>query len=175
MPEAAPIGFALEAIQVNGFEEIGSRLPVREGGAESLTYVPSFGLGFDEAIPRIGVSVQMDVFIGEGGGSEDDAMPEEQTDEENRVARIAITCHYRLRSLDGLLDEGGTVRVPRMLVAHLVGMTVSTVRGALVGRAHHPIFQRAPLPTDSPIEYIDDLVEMSGAEWVDDKPAKEQA
>lgn len=175
MSDPAPIGFALEAIQIQGFEEIGSRLPAVDGGSESLTYVPGFGLGFDEAVPRIGISVRMDVLINGGEGDNDVASGDEQIDEEKRVARIEIVCHYRLQSLDAVRDKEGAVRVPRMLLAHLVGMTMSTVRGALVGRAHHPIFQRAPLPTDSPIEYIDKLVEMSGAEWVATKPAKEQA
>lgn len=174
MPESKPVHFALETIRVLDFEEVTRRLPTADRGEGTLTYVPRFGLGFDEEAQRIGVSVLMDVFLSddEADAPSGDVSEEELPDEEQRVARIEVICRYHLPSLDSVRDEGGSVCVPRMLVAHLVGLSLSAVRGALVGRTHHPIFQRAPLPIERPVEFVDALIDASGADWVESAPAK---
>lgn len=180
MPETkAPIQFRLEALQIKGFEEVTRRLPASDRSEGALTYVPRFGLGFDEASRRIDVGVLMDVFIepDEADGEEADgdgaeASTAEHPAEEHRVARLEVSCQYRLESLEALRDEEGRVCVPRPFLAHLVGMSVSAVRGALVGRTHHPIFQRAPLPVGRPLDFIDELIDASGVDWVESKPAK---
>ncbi len=174
MPESKPVHFGLVAIHIQHFEEITRRLPTTDRKEASLTYVPQFGLGFDEAAQRIRIGIRMDVYLSnaEADTPSDEFAEVETPDEAHRVARIEVGCDFHLESLDDVRDEHRSVCVPRLFLAHLIGLSLSAVRGALAGRTHHPIFQRAPLPIQSPRDFIDQLVDTSEVDWIESTPAK---
>jgi hypothetical protein len=159
---AAPYRLAL--VRPRSFCERTADLPVEPDAQLEVSYEPSVGLSFDEErrTVQVRVFVNAHVFEQEAGPPATDAPPE---------VEVELDCVFEFQTLDPF-RRAKKVSIPRLLLAHLIGMSFSTARGVLVSRARHPVFQGAPLPVVSPVAFIDDFVEEKELDWVETESAR---
>ena len=116
-------------------------------------------MAFDEEKLRMSVGIDVQVYLGDQSA--------ESLDPELRVAGVRTVSHYLIPEDD--LDKHAEAKVllPKMFVAHLVGLSISTSRGVLVGRTHHPAFRSAPLPIGRPLDAVEEIVREGHVDWID--------
>ena len=149
--------FRLLSARPGLFAERTSHLPAEVEGKIGVSYTPAFGIRFDEEERRLDIGVFVTARLAPLDGEPDQ--------DEDPAAETEVTCVYEFRDLEPFRVDG-RVQIPRPLLAHLVGMTLSTARGVMVARTRHTVFQQAPLPISSPIAFIDELVEGDEFDWV---------
>ena len=131
----------------------------------ALDYLFSFGFGFEEATGTVAVRANvLAVTPRPGENGPDDAA---RTITEEPAAEVEVECAFEVGGLDAFRDRAGEVRLPRPLVAHLMGIAVSTARGVFIGAGRSPVLQRAPLPIGATIALVDRFADPKMYPWID--------
>lgn len=149
--------YRLAHVRPLSFADRTGRLPDDPEALPPISYAPAFSVEFDAEARTIRVIAAVSVLVMHA--AEDAAPAEPQVP----IAEVEVGCTFEFEGGDAF-EADGRVQVPRWFVAQLIGMTLSSARGILVGRSPHVLFQVAPLPIASPILFVDALVE--GLDWV---------
>lgn len=162
------LGIQVRQVIVLSFAERSGFIPYDPEAELDVTYDSNVAFFFDEDALELSVRVGARAFVKSSSGQP--TSDDEELEEQPALEADAL-CVFGIIDLDHARNEADEVKLPRPFVAHLAGMSLSALRGILVGRATHPLFSRAPLPTAAPITFIDDLVERGEYEWVSDERA----
>lgn len=156
---------ALRSATVVRFADNTSQLSEEE---EGLDYLFGFNFAFDEASRTVAVRTNV---IAVPASAVKDGTPPEPLDSDDAAAEVEIECAFVLGSLDEFEEEPGEVKLHRRLLAHLMGITISTARGVLIGAGRASLLQEAPLPIVAPIRMVDRFLDPEVHTWVEDTPA----
>ena len=146
----------------------------------TLDYLFSFGFGFEEATGTVAVRANV-LAVTPRPEDEPENEDGDRTITDEPAAEVEVECAFEVGGLDEFRDDVGAVRLPRQLVAHLMGITVSTARGVFIGAGRSPVLQRAPLPIGATIALVDRFVDPETYPWIDEtlamppRPDKELA
>lgn len=166
-----PPSITLRRATVVRFVDNSGSLPPDGGG---LDYLFGFGFGFHEETRTVAVrasilAVPMHATQDEHGDVT--AAENEPVSPEDAAAEAELECVFALGSLEEFRTDAGEIKLHRQLLAHLMGITVSTVRGVFLGAGRSPLFQQAPLPIGAPIRIIDQFVDAETHPWIEETPA----
>jgi hypothetical protein len=175
MAKETPLKFKFIGAEVLRFQD-NSAVTLRED--VPLEYAFNFGLGFEAEANALAISVVIGAFPKaaphpQGGAEEGVASPEEETTEMS-ATESAVEVEFRaVYEVEGLQEraEASRGKVPRPLLAHLIGMTISAARGSIVALGQSPALRRAPVPVMTPQNFVDHLAESTGFDWIDSAPA----
>ena len=146
--EAQSKRWRLATVKVLGFKE-----DLDSGSSDALGYRVQSDAVLDEENRLVLVVVHIDAVNGE-------------TEGDGTIGEIKVLCGFELADLNEWRAESEPVKVPRALMASWLGITISTARGALVGKAQSPVFGLVPFPAVSPMKELEQLMDLSDKEWL---------
>ena len=149
----AAVEYRIARVSVKSFSE--QLIELSEEQFKGFGFQIAFGADLKEEASLISVGTKVQVQV---DGAED---------ESKELISMEVICSFRIKDIGVLKNDEGQVKVPRILFANLIGISLSTARGVLIGRSRYSELEEYPIPMLHPTKMVGDFAEAANISWIE--------
>jgi hypothetical protein len=159
------IEFRLASVYPSWFTESPELLPEDENPLISYRFELDLEWKSEEQQVQLTLRLMAQLSLPESEGGIDEHSIDSNLALQPLVA-TQISCIFDFRGLEHARNEANEVQLPQLVVASLIGITLSTARGYLIGRSRQSLFADTPMPILNPQNILMDILQQKKIPWI---------